>query len=110
MLNGHDIETIIVAGLNSLPLENKRVLIIIPDHTRTMPLPLFFRLIVRHLRSRVKAIDFLVALGTHPPLSDHELLHLVGLTADEKAAQYDDVRLMNHAWKDPNALIGKSVV
>lgn len=105
MLNEHDIETIIVAGLNSLPLENKRVLVIIPDHTRTMPLPLFFRLIVKHLRSRVQAVDFLVALGTHPPMSDEELMRHVGLTSDEKAAQYDDVRLMNHAWKDPNALI-----
>jgi lactate racemase len=105
MLSEQQIEEIIADHLNSLALTNQRVLVIIPDATRTMPLPLFFRLIIRHLRQRVKAVDFLVALGTHPPMSEEALLHLVGLTAQEKAAHYHDVRLLNHAWKDPNALI-----
>ncbi len=104
MLTEHEIENIVAAGLDSLPLAARRVLVIIPDHTRTMPLPLFFRLIVKHLRPRVKTVDFLIALGTHPPMSDEALLHLVGLTAEEKAGEYGDVQLMNHAWKDPNAL------
>lgn len=105
MLTEQEIEKIIADNLNSLPLTNKRVLVIIPDATRTMPLPLFFRLIARHLRQRVKAVDFLVALGTHPPMSEEALLQLVGLTAQDKAAHYREVQLLNHAWKDPNALI-----
>lgn len=105
MVSEQQIESIVADSLNSLALNDQRVLVIIPDHTRTIPLSLFFRLIVKHLRPRVKAVDFLVALGTHPPMSDEELMRHVGLTSDEKAAQYDDVRLMNHAWKDPNALI-----
>ncbi len=105
MLTEFEIETIVANGLNSLPLTDKRVLVLIPDHTRTMPLPLFFRLITKHLLPRVRAIDFLVALGTHPPMSDEALLRLVGLTVEEKAAQYPDVRLINHAWKDPDALV-----
>lgn len=104
MLTEGQVETIVADGLNSLALNDKRVLIIIPDATRTMPLPLFFRLIAQQLLPRVKALDFLVALGTHPPLSDEALLHLVGLTAEEKAARYPNIRLLNHAWKDPNAL------
>ena len=104
MLTDGQIETIVADSLNSLALNNRRVLVIIPDATRTMPLPLFFRLITQFLLPRVKALDFLVALGTHPPLSDEALLHLVGLTAEEKAAHYPTVHLLNHAWKDPNAL------
>ncbi|CAG0933748.1 Lactate racemase [Thermoflexales bacterium] len=105
MLTEQEIETIIADGLNGLALNDQRVLVIIPDATRTMPLPLFFPTIVQHLRPRVKAVDFLVALGTHPPLSAEALLKLVGLTAEEKAAQYAEVQLLNHAWKDPQALI-----
>jgi nickel-dependent lactate racemase len=105
MLTEPEIEQIVADSLNSLALTNQRVLVIIPDATRTMPLPLFFRLIVKHLRQRVKAIDFLVALGTHPPMSEEALLHLVGLTAQDKAAHYREVQLLNHAWKDPEALI-----
>src|SRR5512141_1789192 len=104
MLTERQIETIIVDGLNSLNVNDKRVLVIIPDATRTMPLPLFFRLITQQLLPRVRALDFLVALGTHPPMSEEALLRLVGLTAEEKAARYSNVRLINHAWKDPNAL------
>ena len=77
---------------------------IIPDATRTMPLPLFFRLLGKHLGPRTKALDYLVALGTHPAMSEQALLSLVGITAEEKQAQYPNTRLLNHAWDDPDAL------
>ena len=105
MLTDQQIETIVADGLNGLTLNDKRVLVIIPDATRTMPLPLFFRLIAKQLLPRATALDFLVALGTHPPMSDEALLRLVGLTAEDKATHYPTVRLLNHAWKDPDALI-----
>jgi nickel-dependent lactate racemase len=105
MLSEQEIDKLIADSLNRLPLNDRRVLVIIPDATRTMPLPLFFRSIVQHLRPRVKAVDFLVALGTHPAMSEEALLKLVGLSGEEKAAQYADVQLFNHAWKDPDALI-----
>nr|MBP7689203.1 DUF2088 domain-containing protein [Thermoflexales bacterium] len=105
MLNDAEIETIVAEGLGSLNLNDKRVLAIIPDATRTMPLPLFFRLIAKHLQPRVTALDFLVALGTHPAMSDEALLRLVGLTAKEKAAHYPNIRLINHAWQDPAVLV-----
>jgi nickel-dependent lactate racemase len=107
MLIDSQIESIIVQGIDTIraSLAGKRVLVIIPDRTRTMPLPLFFRLLTRHLLPLARAVDFLVALGTHPPLSEAALLRLVGLTPEEKAGQYADVRLLNHAWQDPGALI-----
>ncbi len=104
-LSNSEIESIAARGLDSLPLAGKRVLVIIPDHTRTMPLPLFFRILTRQLLPHVRALDFLVALGTHPPLSEAALLRLVGITAEEKATQYANVHLLNHAWKDPDTLI-----
>ncbi len=104
-LTDQQVYSIIATGLDSLPLSGKRVLIIIPDATRTIPLPLLFRLIMRQLQPRVRAVDVLVALGTHPPMSEAALLRLVGLTADEKARDYPSVQLLNHAWQDPQALV-----
>lgn len=104
MLTEAQIETIIAAAAEQMRPAGRRVLVLIPDHTRTMPLPLFFRLLVRHLRPRVRQLDFLVALGTHPPLNDAQLLRLVGLSAEERAAHYADIGLLNHAWQDPAAL------
>jgi nickel-dependent lactate racemase len=80
-----------------------RLLVLIPDHTRTMPLPQLFRLLVDLLRD-AQQLDFMVALGTHPPLDDDALHRLVGITAEERATTYAHVGLLNHAWDDPNAL------
>ena len=61
ILDNEAVERIIAGSLASVAIAGKRVLVIVPDLTRTMPLPLFFRLIVQHLRPRVRALDFLVA-------------------------------------------------
>jgi nickel-dependent lactate racemase len=95
----------ITAGLQAEKLQGKRVLVLIPDPTRTMPLPLFFRTIVDELQGRTSELDFLVALGTHPPLKDSELLSLVGITPEEKRERYPRISLFNHAWKDSSQLV-----
>lgn len=104
-LSDSQIESIIVDGLDTLALNGKRVLVLVPDSTRTMPLPLFFRLLVKHLRPRARAIAFLIALGTHPPMREDAILKLFGLTREERANAYGDVMILNHAWQDPNALV-----
>jgi nickel-dependent lactate racemase len=103
-LNESQVEEIVARGLGALPLDGQRVLVLVPDGTRTFPGKLFFKLVVKHLQPRVKAVDFLIALGTHPPMSEAALLALVGITAEEKATTYKDVRLLNHAWDNPDAL------
>lgn len=83
--------------------DHRRVLVLIPDHTRTAPLPQLFRILVDVLRS-ARRLDFLVALGTHLPLGEGALLHLVGLSADERATAYRHIGLHNHVWNDADAL------
>ncbi|MBN1967017.1 MAG: DUF2088 domain-containing protein [Anaerolineae bacterium] len=79
------------------------MLVLIPDATRTLPLPLLFHLLVDVLHD-VGQLDFLVALGTHQPLSEDALCQLVGITPAERAGRYAHVGLYNHAWDDPAAL------
>ncbi|MCA9916275.1 MAG: DUF2088 domain-containing protein, partial [Anaerolineae bacterium] len=82
---------------------NAKVLVLIPDHTRTIPLPLLFRQVVDILAD-TRQLDFMVALGTHPPLSEESLCHLVGITVDERHTTYRHIGLLNHAWDDPGQL------
>ncbi len=77
-LTAEETREIVRAGLASLSLAGKRVLFIIPDGTRTMPMPQFFGLFRELLGGQVAALDFLVALGTHPPMDDAALSRLVG--------------------------------
>ncbi len=84
--------------------DGARLLVLIPDHTRSMPLPLLFRLLVKILRE-AKQINFMVALGTHPPLDDAALYKLVGITPEQRHTEYAHIGLLNHAWNQPNALV-----
>lgn len=104
-LSEAQIEEIVARGLDTLALAGKRVLVLIPDSTRTMPLPLFFRLLVKHLRPQAREITFLIALGTHPAMQEDAILRLLGLTREERAGEYGDIQVLNHAWHDPNALV-----
>ena len=88
---------------------NQRLLVLIPDHTRSLPLPFLFRLLVDVLRN-AKQLDFMVALGTHPPLSDESLHKLVGITAEERNTTFKHIGLLNHTWNTPSALISLGVI
>ena len=90
---------IVREGLASLALDGKRVLFIVPDGTRTMPMPEFFRLFRDELDTKVAALDFLVALGTHRVMSDDELSRLVGDEVRDGMAGRSHV--FNHEWADP---------
>jgi len=117
---------------------NQRILVLIPDHTRSLPLPFLFRALVEILHD-TKQLDFMVALGTHPALSDESLNQLVGITSSERAALatgkgfgqssamvLESVKspqiavresakspltsLLNHAWDDPTALVSLGTI
>jgi lactate racemase len=86
---------------DALALDGKRVLVIIPDATRTAPIPLLFRLLGETFGAHAAALDYLIALGTHPPMSDEAIALLVGTTASERSPT---TRIFNHAWNDPTQL------
>jgi nickel-dependent lactate racemase len=81
----------------------RRVLVLIPDFARSLPLPFLFRILV-DLLGDARQVDFLVALGTHPPLSQEQLCRLVGITAGERQGIYVRLGLANHDWANPAAL------
>lgn len=83
---------------------NQRVLVLIPDHTRSLPLPFLFRCIVAVLQE-AKQLDFMVALGTHPSLSDESIHRLVGITAEERRTIFKHIGLLNHTWDSPTTLV-----
>ncbi len=102
LLDDDTIRQTLTAGLEGKHTGQK-VLILIPDHTRTIPLPQLFRYLVKILHD-AKQLDFMVALGTHPPLSEGQLLKLVGITANERQTTYKHIGLFNHDWDKPGAL------
>jgi nickel-dependent lactate racemase len=89
--------------LGQLKLDGRRVLVLIPDGTRTMPMPLIFDILDQELGGRTASLDFLVALGTHPPMTDLDLTRLIGRTVSKGSTGRN--RIYNHSWDDPAALV-----
>jgi nickel-dependent lactate racemase len=86
--------------LSQVDFQGKTVLVIIPDDTRTLPMPVIYETIIEALLPRAKKLAFLVALGTHPPLEEDRLArHLGPLYPHPKVLVYQ------HAWQDPKALV-----
>lgn len=89
---------------DNLPVDDyrgRKVLLIVPDSTRTAPLPLLFPALRRMLGPVCRQLDVLVALGTHPPMAIEKIRAMLGIAADDPC---DDVGLFNHAWNDPAEL------
>ncbi len=89
--------------------KGQKVLVLIPDHTRSLPLPELFRMMVEVLHD-VRELNFMVALGTHSGYPEEGLNHLVGITAEERATTFKHVGLLNHAWDDPAALTSLGIM
>ena len=98
-LRHEEVTAIVRDGLAALPVDGRRVLVLIPDATRTMPMPLMFEALERELAPRVTALDYLVALGTHLPMTDGQLSSLVGRPVVD--GRSGDRHIFNHRWDDP---------
>ena len=103
-LSDQRVQELLAQALEPMALDGKRVLVIIPDSTRTAPIPLLFRLLYAQIGRRVARLDYLIALGTHPPMSEAAIDRLVGVSADERAQHYPNVTVFNHRWDQPEAL------
>jgi len=95
---------ILEQGLAKAPVDGKRVLVLTPDCTRSGPMPLIFRHLAELLLPRVKKLDFLIASGTHQPLSRGAQNALYGISDSERSGRYRALTIHNHHWHRPENL------
>ena len=97
-LGAEELVETLLAGLDRLELDRQRVLVLVPDGTRSMPLGELFALVHDALVGRVAALDVLVALGTHPAMPMPAIERHFGLPAGTWAERYPTVTVSNHEW------------
>src|SRR6476619_6275304 len=78
--------------------KNKRVLLIVPDATRTAPVGLLFKALHQQIGSVTKALDVLIALGTHQPMSEEAICGRLEISKADRQTKYGAVNFFNHAW------------
>ena len=100
----------IQSAFGSADVDGKRVLVIIPDGTRTAPIALLYRLLYEVVGSRANRLDYLIALGTHQPMTVAAITRMVSMDEAERQRATPNSRVFNHAWDDPDALALAGVI
>lgn len=98
------------AALADWALDGKRVLVIIPDGTRSAPIPEMFRALCGELAGRTAALSFLIALGTHQPMSREQIDGLVGMSPEEREGAFRGVDVYNHEWWEPDTFVSLDAI
>jgi len=79
-------------------VEGRSVLVLTPDATRTCPLPLLITALADTVGRQAGRLDFMVALGSHTPMSEAQILALYGITEERRTREFPRSRFLNHRW------------
>jgi nickel-dependent lactate racemase len=77
------------ARCDELDLDGRSLCLVIPDATRTCPLPLLLGSLFDAVKDRVSSCTAVIALGTHAPMSEAASRAMVGC---------EGLRVVNHEW------------
>ena len=93
------VRAFVLESLAAADLDGKRVCLVVPDATRTCPLPLLLQAARDALAGRAAEVTVLVALGTHQGMSEEQLARHLGHAPGAADATYPGWRVLNHeSW------------
>jgi nickel-dependent lactate racemase len=100
-----DIQKLVHDFFNRSDYQDKKILLIIPDNTRSGPVEKIFQAIFDCIGQKVKQLDCLVALGTHQPMSQEQICERLGITTEQRKNKYSKVAFFNHQWDNPETFV-----
>jgi lactate racemase len=109
-LGAADVREIVIRACPARDYLNKKVLLIVPDTTRTAPVDLCFKALHEELAGRTAAFDVMVALGTHQPMTEKAICDRLGISLAQRRGRYRSVQLINHDWQNPDTLISLGII
>lgn len=97
---------VIFEALAQQSWQNRKVLLILPDSTRTAPVGLVYKTIYEAIAHEAACVDAVIALGTHQPMSMKAIFKRVEISEQLFKERYSQkTRFFNHVWDDPNELV-----
>lgn len=109
-LRPEQVTELVAQACPSKEYRDKKVLLIVPDATRTAPVGLLFKALYEEIGEAARAFDILIALGTHQPMSEPAICQRLEISEADRNETYRRVRFFNHAWNDPAALMKIGVI
>ncbi|HEX4019056.1 MAG TPA: lactate racemase domain-containing protein [Frankiaceae bacterium] len=110
VLTDDEVDGFVRAQLAGAALDGRSVCVLVPDATRSCPLPLLLSAVHGALHGRVSRLTVLVALGTHAAMSDAALAAHLGYPPGEAGAVYSQTSIVSHAWWEPSTFVDVGVL
>jgi len=104
-LTTDEIRRFIAEQLSATDLDGKSVCLVIPDGTRSSPLPLLLRCVHEALAGRVTRLTAVIALGTHVAMTEEALARHLGYAEGGLEATYPGMTVVNHEWWKPETFV-----
>jgi nickel-dependent lactate racemase len=105
VLTDDEVTAFVTGQLAAVDLDGRSVCVVVPDATRSCPLPLLLSAVHGALTGRVTRLTVLIALGTHAPMSEAQLARHLGYPAGALAGRYPGMTVLNHEWDDPATFV-----
>lgn len=96
-LGDETLDAVVREALERRSWRNQRVLVLVPDGTRRAPIDRLFRRVFAYIGCEVRALDVLVASGTHRPMRVDQIVERIG-------GPFPGVGLASHCFDDPTGL------
>ncbi len=98
-LEVEEVTRFVLEALGGADLDGASVCLVVPDGTRTCPLPLLLGAVRDALAGRARAVTVVIALGTHQGMSEEQLGRHLGYEPGQSEATYPGWRILNHeSW------------
>ncbi|MGJ6981465.1 lactate racemase domain-containing protein [Aestuariimicrobium soli] len=104
-VSAEQLDEFVARKLAEVDLDGKNVVLVVPDGTRSMPLPQVTATLHRHLIDRVASLTAVIALGTHSYMEPDEIERMFGADPGGLDELYPGLRIVNHEWADPDMLV-----
>ncbi|ANS80603.1 putative D-mannonate dehydrogenase [Serinicoccus hydrothermalis] len=103
------LDDLVRTSVGEAGLDGQDVVLVIPDGTRSCPLPALVGTLHRHLSPVVRSLTAVIALGTHSYMEPDEIDRLLGVGGAGQPGSmeeaYPGLVVVNHEWADPDMLV-----
>src|SRR5687768_8872314 len=83
-LSATHVAEIVAQACPAKEYRGKKVVVIVPDGTRTAPVGLLFKTLFKQIGDATAAFDILIALGTHQPMSEEAICQRLEISSEER--------------------------
>ncbi|HEY4315755.1 MAG TPA: lactate racemase domain-containing protein [Actinomycetes bacterium] len=109
-LSEDEVRRFVLDSLAGADVDGRSVCLLVPDGTRSCPLPLLLEAVHEALHGRASRVTALVALGTHAAMDEAALARHLGHPPGALAERYPGMSVRNHEWWDPATFVSVGTI